>query len=446
MIRVLFIFILNFTLLSNIFATHLVGGNLAYEFVGVQPNGDYRYKLKLNYYFDCGPNSSFPTSNIPDDMTVAIYAHDDPTDIYTTNPGNYVKYGANDIEMVYNSAVQEFFEIVPDNPSNCSVGITTCVYTVLYTAEVDLAPNNPVNNQPVTGGYFLIHEACCRNGGVGGIDNIQDAGGAGMAFYAYIPPYGFENDSPVFTDNPVPFICQDDTTTFLNSAIDPDGDQLIFSALAPLDGNWSNGGNQNSNQVNGGGPGSGGNLTWYPDPYPWPIEKVNYAPGFSFQDPFGVTGGLYSISASNGLTEYASGNLGKYVVGIMIKEIRNGQLIGISTREVQINVISCPPNAAPNLNPAGGSTGTVFSIEEGESLSFDFGFYDPNSPADSIILTVDGQLFDSLFTSPPATVGGYFDTLYSDPTNGIDTINTTFNWNTGCGQAQPLPYIFFSFG
>ena len=131
MLRILFLFVLKFIILGNIFATHLVGGNLAYEFVGVQPNGDYRYKLKLNYYFDCGPNSSFPTSNIPDDMTVAIYAHDDPTDIYTTNPGNYVKYGANDIEMVYNSAVQEFFEIVPDNPSNCSVGITACIYLSL---------------------------------------------------------------------------------------------------------------------------------------------------------------------------------------------------------------------------------------------------------------------------------------------------------------------------
>ena len=441
MLRILFLFVLKFIILGNLFATHLVGGNLAYEFIGIQPNGDFRYKLKLNYYFDCGPNSSFPTSNIPDDMTVAIYAHDDPTDIYTTNPGSYVKYGANDTELIYNSAVQEFFEIVPDNPSNCSVGITACIYTVLYTAEVDLAPNNPANNQPVIGGYFLIHEACCRNGGIGGVDNIQDADGAGMAFYAYIPPYGYENDSPIFTDNPVPFICQDDTTTFLNSAIDSDGDQLVFSFLAPLDGNWANGGNQNSNLVNGGGANSNGNLTWYPDPYPWPIEEVNYATGFTYQQPFGANG-YYNISASSGFTEYSSANLGKYVVGIMIKEYRNGQLIGISTREVQLNIIACPPNSAPNLNPAGGSTGTVFSIEEGESLSFDFGFYDPNSPADSILLTVDGQLFDSLFTSPPATVGGYFDTLYSDPTIGIDTINTTFNWNTGCGQAQPLPYLF----
>ena len=58
-----------------------------------------------------------------------------------------------------------------------------------------------------------------------------------MAFYSYIPPYGYENASPIFTDNPVPFICSGDTTTFLNTAIDPDGDELIFSFMAPLDGN-----------------------------------------------------------------------------------------------------------------------------------------------------------------------------------------------------------------
>ena len=55
-----------------------------------------------------------------------------------------------------------------------------------------------------------------------------------MAFYSYIPPYGYENNSPTFTDNPVPFICQGDTTTFLNTAIDPDGDELLLVLQLPL--------------------------------------------------------------------------------------------------------------------------------------------------------------------------------------------------------------------
>ena len=352
MIRIVFILLLNILFLGNYFATHLVGGNLAYEFVGVQPNGDFRYTIKLNYYFDCGSNSNWQPPGIPTNMSVGVYAHNDPTDILPSTAVNYPKYGSTDVDMVYNSTVQEYFEVNPNNPSGCNVGTTTCVYTVLYTGQIDLAPTNPSTGQPVIGGYFLIHEACCRNGGGNGIDNIQDPGSAGMAFYAYIPPYGYENDSPIFTDNPVPFICSGDTTTFLNTANDPDGDELLFSFTAPLDGNHT-GGWGGSNNVNtpGAGAGPGASLTWYPNTYQLPIEEVTYAGGYSYQQPFGP-GGYYYISASNGLTKYKSNNQGKYVVGLMIKEYRNGILIGISTREVQLNVIACPPNNAPNLNPS----------------------------------------------------------------------------------------------
>ena len=443
MIRIVFLLILNILLFGNYFATHLVGGNLAYEFVGVQPNGDFRYTLKLNYYFDCGSNSNWQPPGIPTNMSVGVYAHDDPTDIFPTTAGSYPKYGSSDVDMVYNSAVQQYFEVNPNNPSGCTVGTSTCVYTVLYTGQIDLAPINPATGQPVIGGYFLIHEACCRNGGGNGIDNIQDPGSAGMAFYSYIPPYGYENNSPIFTDNPVPFICSGDTSTFLNTAVDPDGDELLFSFTAPLDGNHS-GGWGGSNNVNtpGAGAGPGNSLTWYPNTYPWPIEEVTYAGGYSYQQPFGPTG-YYYISASNGLTKYKSNNQGKYVVGLMIKEYRNGTLIGISTREVQLNIIACPPNVAPNLNPSAGSTNSNFAVEEGGSLSFNFGFYDPDTPADSLTLRVNGQIFDSTFTYPEAEVaGGYYDTLYSDPINGVDTVGTTFTWSTGCGQAQALPYVF----
>ncbi len=441
--RILLIFIINIFLLGNYCATHLVGGNLAYEFVGIQPNGDFRYTLKLNYYFDCGSNSNWQPPSIPTNMSVGVYAHDDPTDIYSTTSGSYPKYGSSDVDMVYISTVQEYFEVTPNNPSGCNVGNSTCVYTVLYTGQVDLSPTNPTSGLPVIGGYFLIHEACCRNGGANGIDNIQSPGSAGMAFYSYIPPYGYENNSPIFTDNPVPFICSGDTSTFLNTAIDPDGDELIFSFMAPLDGNHA-GGWGGANNVGNGGAGPGGSLNWYPNNYPWPIEEVTYAGGYSYQQPFGPTG-YYYISASNGLTKYKSNNQGKYVVGLMIKEYRNGTLIGISTREVQLNIIACPPNVAPslspNINPQGGTDSTEYFMEEGENLCFDIKFFDPDTPADSLTLNVNGQIFDSSFTSPPATVGGYFDTLYSDPLNGVDTVGTTFCWSTACGQAQTLPYV-----
>ena len=107
------------------------------------------------------------------------------------------------------------------------------------------------------------------------------------------------------------------------------------------------------------------------------------------------------ISASNGLTKYKSNNQGKFVVGLIIKEYRNGTLIGISTREVQLNVIACPPNDAPslspNINPQGGFDSTEYFMEEGENLCFDISFFDPDIPADSLTLNVNGQIFDSTF-------------------------------------------------
>ena len=435
-------------------ATHLVGGNLAYEFIqGIDSDGNgtidkFEYKITLNYYFDCGSNSNWipdpsdPTS-IPGSsgMDIAVYAHNDPTNAFPTTSGSYPKYsdgssGGTDYKLYFTTAWPNSYEtFTPDNPPNCSVGISACIYTVQYSNTITLEAINPLTGAPAIGGYHIVHERCCRNGGANGITNIQTPGGAGMAFYAYIPPFGYENSTPVFTDPPVPFICAQDTTTFLNSAIDPDGDELIFERAAPFDGNWADafGG---TNQVGGGGPAPGG-LSWYPNNYPWPIETVTYANSYSEAVPFGP-GGDYTLSASNGLTKYYAPNTGKYVVALVIKEYRNGILIGISTREVQLNVINCPPNSPANLNPQAGVTATNFSVEEGDTLCFDFGFVDPDSPSDSLILTSFGQIFDPTFINPPATIT---DSIISDP-NSADSINATFCWNTDCGQAQALPYIF----
>ena len=161
-----------------------------------------------------------------------------------------------------------------------------------------------------------------------------------MSYYAYVPPVGYENTSPDFIKEPLPFICANDSTSALNTAIDADGDQLVFSYVSPLDGNITSGGNPAPNT--------------YPNNYTLPIATVPYSAGHSFQNPFG-TGGSYTVNAQNGLTNYYAASVGKYVVAAMIQEYRviNGvsQLYGITTREIQLNVTNCPPNSPPNLNP-----------------------------------------------------------------------------------------------
>ena len=424
--RYFFIFFL-LIIFFEVKATHLIGGNLRYEFIGVQPNFDHRYKIIMNYFFNCDDeaNDIFqnPTLNgFQNDpqlntITIAIYGHDNPLNVIPDNVTFYPKWG----EVTLDVTSVDVIDI--NNPSGCTIGSDICVYQVEYSAIVDLNNNNGIAN----GGFHVTHERCCRNNS---IENISDPGGTGMTYYAWIPPIFSNNTSPEFTNSPLPFICMGDTTTALNTATDIDGDELIFSYVTPLKGNFT-----------AANPPQNINPSDYPETYSIPISEVQYGPGYSYESPFG-TGGYYNVVASNGLTTYYSNIQGKFVVGVLIKEYRevNGQILlyGVTTREVQLIVQNCPTNESPQINPFAGSTSSNFSVEEGDSICFDFGYYDPSNPSDLMTLTADGQIFDETIINPSATI----QSPVSSNSSGQDTVNTRFCWDTDCGQYQNLPYIF----
>lgn len=383
--RVLMLFI---AIISSgyLFASHLVGGSLGYEYMG-QVGGNYRYKIILTVYNNCDNNSQIP---IPvASHNVSIYQQD-----IGGNPmggGNKSLYQTISVPIVDSNLVQ------PPVSSGCAVGQTVCIYKAVYETLVDL----PLNFN----GYHLYFENFARNAA---ITNLANPGGTAMAFHAYIAPSLVNNSSPVFQDDPVPFLCVNDTVSILNTAIDPDGDQLIFSFVTPFQGS---------------GPS--------PSPLPWTITPVNYNAGYSVAQPFGA-GGYSFINGATGLTQYMSPATGNFVVAVEIREYRNGNLIGVSRRDLQLLVITCPPNPAPNLSNQGGSGVTQYTISECDNLSFPITFTDPNG--DSLTLTASGQIFDPNFINPPATL--------NSPVTGAATVTSNFSWTVPCGAAQTLPYLF----
>lgn len=387
------LFLIGALTISSSYATHLVGGSIGYEYIG-KFGANYRFKITLITYTDCGPTSQIPDPEDPI-QPVGIYEHELQND--PTGGGN--KDFLTDLQL--NLVSTETIE--PDQPSNCSIGASTCINKGVYEGTVDL----PLNFT----GYHVVYERCCRNGSI--VNLIADES---MAFYCYIAPPLLGNSSPVFTDDPVPFLCVGDTTTILNSAYDPDGDLLTFSFVTPYDGEATN--------VN-------------PAPAPqapslvWPIQDVTYAPGYSLPQPFGA-GGYTNISASTGLTTYYPPAVGDYVVAIEIKEFRNGNLIGITRRDLQLLVLNCPNNPAPVLDANLGTTNTVFNVEAGETICFDYGYNDPNG--DSVTITSSGAIFDPLLTNPAATI--------NSPVSDLDTVSTEFCWTTDCNQARTAPYQF----
>lgn len=383
--RILIIFVA-IVISGNLFASHLVGGSLGYEYMG-QVGGNYRYKIILTVYNNCDNNSQIP---IPvASHNVSIYQQD-----IGGNPmggGNKTLYQTISVPIVDSNLVQ------PPVSSGCAVGQTVCIYKAVYETLVDL----PLNFN----GYHLYFENFARNAA---ITNLANPGGTAMAFHAYIAPSLVNNSSPVFQDDPVPFLCVNDTVSILNTAIDPDGDQLIFSFVTPFQGS---------------GPS--------PNPLPWTITPVNYNFGYSVAQPFGA-GGYSFINGATGLTQYMSTGLGNFVVAVEIREYRNGNLIGVSRRDLQLLVITCPPNPAPNLSNQGGSGVTQYTISECDNLSFPITFTDPNG--DSLTLTASGQIFDPNFINPPATL--------NSPVTGAATVTSNFSWTAPCGAAQTLPYLF----
>lgn len=391
--RLLTLLIVSVLTFSYTYATHLIGGSMGYEYIG-KFGSNYRYKITLITYTNCGPSSQIPNPEDPI-QPIGIYEHDLQNDPAGGGNKNWLM----DVQLNLVS-VQT---IDPDQPSSCSVGASTCINKGVYEGTVDL----PLNFT----GYHAVYERCCRNGSI--VNLIPDES---MAFYTYISPPLLGNSSPVFTDDPVPFLCVGDTTTILNSAYDPDGDLLTFSFVVPYDGVATNGN---------------------PAPTPqnpfliWPIQNVTYAGGYSLAQPFGA-GGYTNISGSTGLTTYYPPAVGDYVVAIEIKEFRNGNLIGITRRDLQLLVLNCPNNPAPIIDASLGTTNTVFNVEAGETICFSYGYNDPNG--DSVTITSTGAIFDAGLTNPPATI--------NSPVSGLDTASTDFCWTTSCSQSRTAPYQF----
>jgi hypothetical protein len=381
---------------NSVQASHLIGGNLGYEYIG-QFGSLYRYKIILTTYTDCTPASQIPNPESPI-QPVGIYQHN-----VTNNPmGGTSKTFITSVNL--NLINPGGTLITPNLPGGCSIGAGSCIRKGVYEGFVDLALS--------FNGYHVFYERCCRNAAITNLVPNES-----MSFHAYIPSSLIPNNSPKFTNDPIPFLCAGETTSILNSAYDIDGDLLTFSFVTPYDG-FSNATNP--------APGP-------PTPsLSWTLPTVTYATGFSTALPFGA-GGLSTINASTGLTTYTPTAAGNYVVAVEIREFRNGNLIGVTRSDLQLLVLNCPANPAPVLSASQGTTSTQHTIEEGSTLCFDFGYDDPNNNS-NVTLVSSGAIFNALFVNPPATI--------NTPVTGNGAVSTEFCWTTACGQAQSLPYQF----
>ena len=324
-------------------ATHLVGGSMSYEYLGLQNNGNYRYRITIKMYRDCA------ASTVP---------FDDEIDV-----GFYNNNSERTLSKIL--TVPKITEIPVDPPSggsNCSFQPNVCIRQAIYQGIVDLSAS--------TLGYHLIFRRCCRNTQQNIIDDM------GQTYYAFIPNTSINNSSPFFTEVPAPYICRNDLVSIYNTAKDKDGDSLVYELNTP----WSGGSEQDPM------PGLPFNMPAF--------ENVIYRSNFNVNIPFGNSG-VANIDKRNGVTEIKAPGLGRYSIAIDVSEYRNGVLISKIRLDIQMIVIDCPPNAIPDIKT---QTNTLnYTVKEGEPICFDV--IGTDSDNDNIKLKGTGVIFDGIMGS-----------------------------------------------
>lgn len=346
-------------MLSRMEAFHIIGGEISY-----QCTGNNNYQITLKVYRDCNGGGA------PFDMPAHLF-------IFPAVGGSY-------IELLDNPTITS----LPVNTSNpCMIAPPNiCVEEGIYTFNVNLPPS--------TGGYYAVYQRCCRNST---IINLVNPNTQGATYMAHIPDPAKAvcNSSPYFNNFPPIVICAYEPLTFDHSATDPDGDSLVYSLCAPFTG--------------------GSQLAPQPIPAsPPPYAKVIYQAPYNETNPLPANPPL-SIDPATGLLTGTPTQIGQYVVGVCVKEYRNGVLLGIHRREFQFNVANCNPLVVASI-PTPGNKDTIYNCSNfnvsftnqsvgASNFHWDFGV--PGIQSDT------SNLFEPSFTYPDT--GTYLVRLIANP-------------------------------
>ncbi|MEO7047696.1 MAG: PKD domain-containing protein [Ferruginibacter sp.] len=365
------------TILSPVFAKHITGGEMIYDYLGpgtAANSKKYRITLRLFRDDNCVGCSAMPVG-----ATIAIYNNDN-----NTNITGFQEIGRTNLITL------------PLNPlPPCITNTPILNYSAgYYTFEYDLPDNN--------NGYTATYQTCCR---VTGITN--GGGDEGATYTTDIPGNNILKNG--MTDNSARFetgisvICFNKSFTLDFSAKDPDAqDSLVYTLCDAFAA-------PNARDAS------------YATPAPTPYSSINYRQPFSSSFPLGT---LATINASTGIISGIAPDAGKYVVSVCVQSYRNGILINTHRKDFIVTVADCDLPGAKLVTPyyINCDSSTVHFTDLVVSplnLTFDWNFGDPASGANN-------------FSTTPDAVHTYTDT-------GIFYVKLVVNKGSPCADSAISP-------
>ena len=313
-------------------ATHIVGGEMTYRCLGND-----NYEIKLTIFRDC-------FNGIP--------WFDNPASIgiFDNNSNLFIDQLLVPLDLMLNDTID------PTLDDDClAVPPNVCVNTTTYTTVVNL-PFRP-------GGYHLVYQRCCRNNTIVNLIAPEDVG---ATYNVVLTEEAMIecNASPEFVDWPPLYLCANVPFEIDQSAIDTDGDSLVYKLCNPLTG---------ANDI----------VPMPQPPNPPPYDTVPWLPPFDAGTMINIPPDApMVIDSETGILTGTPTILGQFVIGICIEEYRNGELIGEYRRDYQVNIGDCEAIVASAASPEiqCGSRTVNFQNESINANDFEWQFNDPGNP------------------------------------------------------------------
>ncbi len=277
-------------------ASHIVGGDAYYTCLG---NNQYRVTFAL--YRDCAGIS----------MDASLFVN-------VTAPAGC----GNSFNVTLQPGARFGVEITPVCPAQLPQ--TTCAGTGRPIQGTQVYEYTGIITLPAACDMWTISwTTCCRNG------NITN----GVANSMYIETRinntnGICNNSARFTALPTPYICAGQQFSFNHGAIDIDGDTLIYNMISPMETS---------------------NTTFY-----------TFTGGATAAQPFFTTPAAGMVFSNNtGQMTFTPSGPQTSVAAVRVYEIRNGDTIGVTMRDIQVVVLAnCSNQAVSGSSPTVSAGGT----------------------------------------------------------------------------------------
>ncbi len=335
-------------------ASHSMGADLTYKCLGGNS-----YEIQLSFYRDCA----------------GIEAD---TEAFIVFQSSCFAIDSLEIFQIAGTG-QEISPACPNNTTTCNGGLFTGIQEYIYRGVINLP--GPCAD------WQFSYNLCCRNNA---ITNINNPGQTQIFIFANLNnTVAACNNSPTFSNKPVPFACRGQQFCYNHGAYDQDGDSLVYSLITP---------------------------------YESPGTPINYSSPWSATNPLTSSPGV-SLNPFTGDICMTPTNLEITVMAVLVEEYRNGVLIGAVERDIQFTIIDCN-NIIPTLSGINGTNSFSQTVCAGTQICFDISSADVNGTQNTFV-DWDYSIPGATFTSYPGT-----------------RETATFCWTPTSAQINTNPYCF----